>query len=74
MIKNKILKVYSILDDLIVKTYSKKELDTKILNNFKEKKGEFEFLKQIGDENAMVGIVVCFKFFKSISKKIKKFI
>ena len=68
-LKTKILKVYSILDNLIVKSFSKKEeIDINILKSLKEKKGEFEMLETLGDESNVMGILVCFKFFKSISK------
>ena len=71
-IKSKILKVYKILDDLILKSFNKNELSVESDNNIyqilKDKKGELESLKSEVDEKTIFGIVLCFKFFKSISK------
>ena len=64
--------MYKILDDLILKSFNKNELlvenDNDIYQILKDKKGEIENLKSEVDEKTIFGIVLCFKFFKSISK------
>lgn len=67
-IKKKVNKVYEILDDLLNKFVNKNELESNIISNLKKSKDEFEIVKQLGDDNCCMGIIVCLKFFKKTSK------
>lgn len=67
-IKKKVNKVYEILDDLLTKLVNKNELESCIISNLKKSKDEFEIVKQLGDDNCCMGIIVCLKFFKKTSK------
>jgi len=69
----KIAKVYDILDDLLNKYKNDKELGNVLKNPFKNINSSIELLQRIGSDNKCVGILMCFKFFKSIISKFVKF-
>lgn len=71
----KIVKVYGILDDLLNKYKNDKQFGKSLKNPFMVKNilnkninSSIELLQRIGNDNQCVGILMCFKFFKSISK------
>lgn len=45
---------------------------SKLNNAYKETNSSIELLQKIGDQNKIVGILMCFKFFKSIIHKYLK--
>lgn len=64
--------VYKILDEYLMKASSTPAIDNdreECKEIFKSIKNEnFKFLKDIGDENSIAGIIMCFKSFKNMSK------
>jgi len=69
----KIAKVYGILDDLLNKYKDDKDFGKDMKNPFKNINSSIELLQKIGNNNQCVGILMCFKFFKSIISKFVKF-
>src|SRR4051812_11034787 len=67
----KISKIYNILDQMLSKYRGKLETE-KLNTSFKDVNCSIELLQKIGDKNKFIGILMCFKFFKSIINKYSK--
>jgi len=67
----KICKVYNILDQMLTRCRGSLEIQ-KLNNSFKNANSCIELLQKIGDQNKLVGILMCFKYFKSIMNKYLK--
>lgn len=67
----KISKIYNILDQMLSKYRGKLE-NEKLNNSFSNVNPSIELLQKIGDKNKFIGILMCFKFFKSIINKYSK--
>lgn len=63
----KICKVYNILDKMLSRCRG--SVEEKLNNSFQNANGSIELLQKIGGQNKLVGILMCFKYFKSIMNK-----
>jgi CHASE1-domain containing sensor protein len=63
----KISKVCNILDKML--TRCRGTIDEKLNNSFENVNYSIELLQKIGGQNKLVGILMCFKYFKSIINK-----
>jgi len=66
---HKFLKIYNILDDVLNNYKKDKEISKCLKNPMKNITSCVDILQKIGNEKHCVGILMCFKFFKSIIKK-----
>ena len=64
----KICKVYNILDQMITRCRGSPEFE-KLNGSFKNANTSIELLQKIGDKNKLIGILMCFKYFKSVINK-----
>jgi hypothetical protein len=64
----KICKVYNILDQMVSRCRGSVEID-KLNIKFKNANSSIELLQKIGDQNKQIGILMCFKYFKSMINK-----
>jgi hypothetical protein len=62
-----ITKVYNILDKMLSRCRG--SIDEKLNNSFVNVNSRIELLQKIGGQNKLVGILMCFKYFKSIINK-----
>jgi len=68
-VNHKIIKIYGILDDLLNNYKDDKEISKILKNPLKNIISCVELLQKIGNDNKCVGVLMCFKFFKSIIRK-----
>ncbi len=64
----KICKVYNILDQMLSRCRGSVNMD-KLNTRFKNANSSIELLQKIGDQNKLIGILMCFKYFKSMINK-----
>jgi hypothetical protein len=70
-INYKINKVYNILDQMLSRCRGTLT-GGKLSDSFKNVNSSIEILQKIGDQNKLIGIFICFKYFKAIINKYYK--